>query len=265
MSHGKARILFEQGMTHFHNKDYEKAVTYFEESIMEDPENAEALYNLACSYSQIDDKDNALIYMERASRLNPECVEWAKEDREFDSIRNEPLFQNIVSKKDIMRDNGAEEPVVEDETYDDEPVEQEEDEPAYQEDNEFQEAEFEQVEPQPAQVHEPPPKLDDGQPTVKVPQSDLPPCMTCGGIVQEERLSRYHPMIGFGIIIVGMCVSTMMFVSLLGLFGIPVIALGLYLFGMVDDVWVCQNCGAKGSECGQLKSSESELDLQLNQ
>ncbi len=243
MAQGKANSLFEQGMTHFHNKDYEKAITYFEESIMENPENFEALYNLACSYAQVDDTDNAVIYFDRAAKLNPECIQWAKEDPEFDQMRENSVFQNILRSYDIHASS------------------EEQEETGNKEDEEFKEFQPEKIQTEEAPAssyqepkEEPPPPLDDGQtsgfsPTVE--ESDLPPCAHCGGIVYVEKHPRYNLLLSLGIVLAGMCISTTMFISFLGFLGIPIISLGLYLFTQMKYVWACQNCGATEAQCGQ--------------
>ncbi|MEW6235599.1 MAG: tetratricopeptide repeat protein [Candidatus Omnitrophota bacterium] len=246
MSQGKARILFEQGMTHFHNKDYEKAVTFFEESILESPENVEALYNLSCSYAQLGDKDNALVYIDRACRLNPECSDWAKEDREFDGMRNNSIFKNIISSHDLVL---PKEQVEEEE----ESVEPQAAEPSDEEFEEFvpEEITFKKT------PSEPLPNLNDGRHAVLAPviESDLPPCLRCDGVVIAEKRSLINPLVGLGVVFLGICFSTTLFLTFWGLLGIPIISGGLYIFTRVNIVWVCQNCGAKGADCGQPKSA----------
>ncbi|RJP22215.1 MAG: peptidylprolyl isomerase [Candidatus Omnitrophota bacterium] len=63
---------------------------------MDEPDFHEALYNLACCLAATGDKDNALGYLSRACNLSLECIDWAKEDTEFDEIRDLPIFQKIV-------------------------------------------------------------------------------------------------------------------------------------------------------------------------
>jgi len=249
MSQGKARILFEQGMTYFHNKEYDKAVTFFEESILESPDNIEALYNLSCSYAQLGDKDNALVYIDRACRLNPECADWAKEDREFDKMRENSIFRNIISSHDLVKPKGLAEDEEEEEA-------EAEPEPALP-----SEEEFEEFVPEEVVVKKPPseplPNLDDGRHAVLAPviESDLPPCRRCDGVVISEKRSLINPLVGLGVIFLGICFATTLFLTFWGLLGIPIISGGLYLFTRVNEVWICQNCGAKGADCGQPKSA----------
>ena len=254
MAKNKARFHFEQGLNFFHKEDYSQASTYFEEAIVEDPEYSEALYNLSCCCAMTGEKDKSLIYLSRAARLNPHCQDWAKEDREFNGLREDPIFKRIISGDSDIDVESANESSS---TKADESA---------GEDN-FQEAAFEQVErpeespskeettpPQEpeADSSEPPPKLVDNKTAKMEPvKSDYPPCTRCEGLIDVERRPIFDPKISLAIIYVGVAMCCGLFFSFYGIIGIPIVTLGLYLFSRTEETWVCQNCGAKGSECGQ--------------
>ncbi len=252
MSKNKSRFHFEQGLNFFHKESYSQASTYFEEAIMENPEYSEALYNLSCCYSMTGDKDKAIMYLSRAAKLNPHCIDWASEDREFNALHEDPVFNKIIS---------GEEPDVELQ----ENTENGEDD----QDDEFEESEFEKIEADQDEVTEeqntvepsgdPPPNLEDETTVKKEPvKSEFPPCMCCDGLIEKERRPIYNPQLSLGIVFIGIAISCGLVFSFYALIGIPAVAVGLFLFSQFEETWVCQNCGARGPECGQLKSEESK-------
>ncbi len=241
----KARNQFEQGLNFFHKEDYENALTFFEEAILDDPSYSEALYNLACCYSMTKVEDKAYLYLSRAVNLNPHCIDWAKDDREFNNVRESDIFQNIISGEKSG-------PIVEDETPEEENEEisvapEPEEEPIPEEEEEVSE-----ILPE-SPPSEPPPNLDDGTtPSLaSVEEEGLPPCPRCEGIVKSERCPRFNPKLALVIIISGIVFSVGLLVSYMGFLGIPIILFGLYCLSQIDTVWVCQNCGARGEDCGQ--------------
>ena len=60
-------------------------------------------YNLACHHSLLGQKDAAIEELRQALALNPELVEWSKEDPDLDPIREEPACQQIYSEIDAVR------------------------------------------------------------------------------------------------------------------------------------------------------------------
>lgn len=239
----KARVQFEQGLSHFHKEDYDKALTFFEEAILEDPSYSEALYNLACCCSMTDQPDKTFIYLSRAVNLNPHCIDWAKDDREFNSVRNNDIFQKIISGQK-MNVNEAETPLDDAEAAVQEPM-PEEMIPEI--------AEIPTERPEAILPSEPLPNLDDGSasPLPSVEEEGLPPCNRCEGVVKSERRPRTNTKLALLIVFAGIGATIVLFVSYLGFIGIPIISFGLYCLSQIDDIWVCQNCGAMGEDCGQ--------------
>lgn len=254
MVKNKARFQFEQGLNFFHKEDYSQASIYFEEAIVEDPDYSEALYNLACCCSMLGERDKALVYLNRAAKLNPHCQDWANEDREFSGLREDVVFKRIVSGEIEEANENLSPEESQTETNNS--------------DAEFQEVKFKKIEspePDPELVeeiegissNEPPPPLDDGKkPKIVAVKANLPPCLRCEGLVDLETRSLFDPKLSLVIIYVGIVMCCGLLFSFLGFLGIPVVALGLYLFTQTEETWVCQNCGAKGADCGQPKKAE---------
>jgi tetratricopeptide (TPR) repeat protein len=62
------------------------------------PGDSLVLYNLACSYSLMDDVDAALGALERALSLGYRDFKWLAEDPDLRNVRRHPLFQKIRAK-----------------------------------------------------------------------------------------------------------------------------------------------------------------------
>lgn len=108
MPEDRTQVLFKQAMEHFQDEEYRDAIETFKEVIYAEPTFHEALYNLACCMVVTGQKDQALMYLNRACKLSMECAEWAKEDKEFDSIRKQDMFKKIIGgDSSITKENGT--------------------------------------------------------------------------------------------------------------------------------------------------------------
>lgn len=63
--------LFEKGNKFYESKNYDSAVTYYEESLNQGIENSAIYYNLGNSYFRLKKSGKAILNYERARRLNP--------------------------------------------------------------------------------------------------------------------------------------------------------------------------------------------------
>jgi tetratricopeptide (TPR) repeat protein len=61
------------------------------------PDSWQLVYDLACVESLAGDADTALEHLRRAVELDPAAAERAREDPDFDSIRNDPRFASAVA------------------------------------------------------------------------------------------------------------------------------------------------------------------------
>jgi len=233
MNHESARDWFDQGVSHFHKSEYGEAAPCFQKAVLLEPDFSEALYNLACCHAMTGRTDKALIYLSRAIQLNPFCVDWAKEDPEFQELNQHPLFQRIVT--------GLGQVVLSDPPEGVEPV----------------------VESAPGPVEatppEDPPPASEPESTPAVTPSavpppaggDLPPCARCKGVLRREKRSPYNRMLSLGMVAAGILMWFGMLITLVGVLGFPLILAGLFGLSRTRETWICERCGATGALCGQ--------------
>lgn len=68
-------------------------------------------YNRACSYAILNNKDKAIIDIETCLDLSPNLIRWIEKDKDFDDLRNDSKFTQIINKsknlkrKDSKNDN----------------------------------------------------------------------------------------------------------------------------------------------------------------
>jgi tetratricopeptide (TPR) repeat protein len=228
--------FFEQGLACALEDQVEEAAELFREAIEEDQDYPEALYNLACCCALLGLRDEAVRHLDLAVKLDPDCRDWAEEDEEFDSIRDDEMFIKVLEQNDpfrpteteVVAEPGSGEPSLEDVDG------------------------FEAMHPdQPESVEGTSPV----EPIRKEASSDeLPPCAQCGALVKEMRLPRFDPFLSLSVIGLGVgltiALAWLQYIHSL-LFGIPITSAGLWMFTRVGATWVCQNCGARGEAAGQ--------------
>jgi quercetin dioxygenase-like cupin family protein len=61
------------------------------------PESASLHYNLACLEAVAGDREAALASLRRAIELRPDVAEWAGDDEDFESLRDDPEFKAAVA------------------------------------------------------------------------------------------------------------------------------------------------------------------------
>jgi tetratricopeptide (TPR) repeat protein len=87
-----AQLYVEQGEVERANQLQEEVTTMME-AIPE--ERRAARYNLACFYAISGQKARALAELATALKLNPDLVEWSKQDSDLDSLRDDPAYQAL--------------------------------------------------------------------------------------------------------------------------------------------------------------------------
>ena len=71
-----------------------------EEALAREPEAWEGSYNAACFEALAGEPDAALAHLQRAIERNRESVlQYAAEDIDFDSIRNDPRFAELMESR----------------------------------------------------------------------------------------------------------------------------------------------------------------------
>jgi tetratricopeptide (TPR) repeat protein len=87
----------QQAMEAYNEGDFEKAVERLGQVLAREPKNVLALYNTACFENRAGRTDDALEHLRRAIELEPRAAEYARGDEDFDSVREDPRFKEIVS------------------------------------------------------------------------------------------------------------------------------------------------------------------------
>jgi quercetin dioxygenase-like cupin family protein len=77
---------------HLRNGNEEEGRRTFEVAIAERPDDMRGYYNAACFESLTGNKEAAIAHLKRAIELDPEALEFARTDSDFDSIRDDPEF-----------------------------------------------------------------------------------------------------------------------------------------------------------------------------
>ena len=80
----------------FASKEYDKAIEVLEAAHAEFPDDTTVLYNLACAESMSGRTDEALDHLRQSVEGGERFRELAKTDTDFDPIRDEPDFAEIV-------------------------------------------------------------------------------------------------------------------------------------------------------------------------
>ena len=75
---------------------YDEAADRGRELVDANPEYPGLLYNVACAESLAGRKDDAIEHLRRSLELSPRFREMAKKDSDFDPIRDEPGFKELV-------------------------------------------------------------------------------------------------------------------------------------------------------------------------
>jgi len=72
--------------------DYDRAVEVASEGLAEWPESGQLNYQLACFHALAGRREDALGHLAVAVANDPRVAEWASDDSDLDSIRDDPAF-----------------------------------------------------------------------------------------------------------------------------------------------------------------------------
>ncbi len=90
--------VFDEGVKFYMSKQYEKSITSFQSIVNEGYQSQALYYNLACSYFKIEDYSHAMLWFERAKRLNP-----SDDDTEFNiQVTKYKLKDKIEALPDLF-------------------------------------------------------------------------------------------------------------------------------------------------------------------
>ena len=89
-------IVCDLGLCYAQMKQYTKAIETYRQAIEIDQNYATAWYNLACVYALRVNVNSAVDNLARAIQLNPKFREMAKTDPDFNAIRSEKAFSDLI-------------------------------------------------------------------------------------------------------------------------------------------------------------------------
>ena len=82
----------------FYLGEKDKAIALTDSLLTASPDDASTIYNAACLYSLLNDKENALKYLEKAFNAGEITTFYAKMDPDFDNIQEAPEFKALITK-----------------------------------------------------------------------------------------------------------------------------------------------------------------------
>lgn len=94
---------FNRGYALHQSDHYIEAIEAFSHSIGLGYRQPTAIYNVACGYSLLNDKDNALFWLERAFASGFDRADLLNSDSDLDPLRADPRFKEIVQKVSLMK------------------------------------------------------------------------------------------------------------------------------------------------------------------
>jgi tetratricopeptide (TPR) repeat protein len=89
--------LWAPALPYYQSGDYEKAIEVMAPIVEEHPEYTGLYFNLACLESLADRPDDAIAHLEKAIEGSARFKDMAKGDSDFDAIRDDPRFEQLVA------------------------------------------------------------------------------------------------------------------------------------------------------------------------
>jgi Flp pilus assembly protein TadD len=89
---------FSRGYALHQSDHYIEAIEAFTHSIGLGYRQATAMYNVACGYALLNDKENAIFWLERSLTVGFDRTDLLRTDSDLDPLRSDPRFNEIVRK-----------------------------------------------------------------------------------------------------------------------------------------------------------------------
>ena len=80
--------------------NHDDAREYLEKLLKLSPSDTGVLYNSACAYALMGDTDRSLEFLEKALSQGQNLYDWARNDSDFDSLRDNPQFKELLAKQE---------------------------------------------------------------------------------------------------------------------------------------------------------------------
>ena len=93
----RAHIFYAQTLAKL--KQVDKAKEIGKKAYDLSPNDTVMLYNLACLFSRLEERETAVDYLKKALESGYQNYEWIKRDADFDNIRNEPGYIELMKDK----------------------------------------------------------------------------------------------------------------------------------------------------------------------
>ena len=95
-SPGNISVWLALGWCYKRTGKLDRAIESLEEALAAEPDDALVHYNLACYWSLVKNKRQALVYLSRALDLEDEYRTLVPDEPDFDPLRDDPAFQMLV-------------------------------------------------------------------------------------------------------------------------------------------------------------------------
>jgi tetratricopeptide (TPR) repeat protein len=86
------------GLAYHNRQDYPRAIEEWGRILQVDTENESALYNTACAYALMGKGDEACQWLKKAMALDEGYRQMARDDSDFDGIREEKAFKALMAE-----------------------------------------------------------------------------------------------------------------------------------------------------------------------
>jgi tetratricopeptide (TPR) repeat protein len=94
---------FSRGYALHQGDQYIEAIEAFSHSIGLGYRQATSMYNVACGYALLNDKDNALFWLNRSIAAGFDRADLLSGDSDLDPLRSDPRFKEIVQKVSVTK------------------------------------------------------------------------------------------------------------------------------------------------------------------
>ncbi len=89
---------FYRGITFINLKQYDAAIRDFKDALALNPEEAAAIYNIACAYSLKKDAPKSLVWLEKAFKKGFREFKHMKKDKDLDFIRKQKGYSKLLKR-----------------------------------------------------------------------------------------------------------------------------------------------------------------------